>query len=164
MRLINSPLEDLQEKLCPSDTLKTDFLPEKAGVLLRENLKEILIDAWELTPIPLSSLLKIFFGGRERSVLPIASASIECSVLYVTVLSFGFLLSQKAKVQPQMHFHTLTIYLFPLIPSSLQIPKHVCQRIGAYGQKAQINLQILFNLHSFRSQDLLWSLFLSYSL
>ena len=49
--------------------MKTDFLPEKAGVLLRENLKEILIDAWELTPIPLSSLLKNILWGKRKFII-----------------------------------------------------------------------------------------------
>lgn len=63
--------------------MKTDFLPEKAGVLLRENLKEILIDAWELTPILLSSLLKnILWGKRKDQFFPLPQPlnRMQCSL------------------------------------------------------------------------------------
>lgn len=98
MRLINLNTGRSPGKASPSDTLKTDFLPEKAGVLLRENLKEILIDAWELTPIPLSSLLKnIFWGKRKDQFFPLPQPlnRMQCSLCDSSEL--WFLTSQKAQ-------------------------------------------------------------------
>lgn len=92
--------------------LKTDFIPEDTGALLRVNLKNT---NWWLaigTRPSFTSPKKHSLGEEEFSSSLGLNLSVGCSILYVTALSFGFF-SQKAPNSVPRLFSTLSVTSLP---------------------------------------------------